>query len=176
MSSIVVGYSVPASGSPPDDWQYNDQNVPSGNCSRLLFALKETKIPCTDVHTFPLFWSSDSRDRRRDILFPLYWHFVDRSADSAFTLLGPLYWSHHGARRTYGLLPLAWFSRDPAAREHSVALMPVFYQRSGPNVSSFYTLLAGYHRRESSSFWYAGTTAPPPRETLTGFTQARGRF
>jgi len=119
---------------------------------------------------FPLLWSSHNRERGRDIFFPLYWHFVNRTADSAFTLLGPLYWSHDRTRTAYGLLPLAWISRDPVAHDNTVAVMPVFYQRSAADLTSFYTLLGGYHRKGSFSFWYAGpllhTSSPKASFTM----------
>ena len=105
---------------------------------------------------FPLFWSTADRDRRADVLFPIFWHFANRPADSSWTLAGPFFWSHAGTRRTVGLLPLAWFSRDPAAAEHTVALMPLFYQRGGRDLFSLYTIIAGYHHRGPASFWYAG--------------------
>jgi hypothetical protein len=105
---------------------------------------------------FPLFWSTGDRDGERDVLFPLFWHFADRPTDSAWTLAGPLFWAHAGTRHTVGLLPLAWVSRDPAAAEHSVGVMPLFYQHGGPDLFSLYTPVAGYHRKGTFSFWYAG--------------------
>jgi hypothetical protein len=105
---------------------------------------------------FPLYWSSADRDHRRDILFPVFWHFADRVTDSNWTLAGPLFWSRAGTRHTRGLLPLAWFTSDPTAGDGSQAVMPLFYHRSGPDLFSFYTVAAGYHRHGASSFWYAG--------------------
>jgi hypothetical protein len=105
---------------------------------------------------FPLYWSTDDRERGRDILFPIYWHFVDKTRPSDWTLAGPFYWSHSGTRSTHGLLPLAWISRDPAASDHAVALMPLFYQRGARDLFSLYTLPAGYHRNGAFSFWYVG--------------------
>jgi hypothetical protein len=105
---------------------------------------------------FPLYWSDVKKDRRTDILFPIFWHFADKTLDSETTLAGPFYWSHHQTDRTRGLLPIAWYSRDDGNGDASQALLPLFYEGHGRDHLSFYTLLAGYHRRGPSRFWYAG--------------------
>ncbi len=105
---------------------------------------------------FPIYWSDVKKDRRSDVVFPIFWHFADTAADSASTLLGPLYWSHHQSERTRGLLPVAWYSRNDGNGDASQALVPLFYEGHGKDHFSLYTLLAGYHRRGPSSFWYAG--------------------
>ena len=105
---------------------------------------------------FPFYWSSVNKDHRRDILFPIFWHFADRTADTELTLAGPLFWSRNKTSQTRGLLPIAWFSRNAANGDASQAVLPLFYQGHGKDHFSFYTLLGGYHRRGPSHFWYAG--------------------
>jgi hypothetical protein len=105
---------------------------------------------------FPLWWSASSKDRRHDVVFPLYWHFADRAAATDWTLAGPFYASSTGARRTRGLLPVAWFTRDAGNGDAAQAVVPLFYEAHGRDHFSFYTLLGGYHRSAPARFWYAG--------------------
>jgi hypothetical protein len=104
---------------------------------------------------FPLYWSTVDKDRRHDIFFPLLWHFANRTAQTDWTLLGPLFSSSSPTRRTLGLLPVAWYTRDRGNGDAAQAVMPLFYQSSGQDHFSFYTLLAGYHRNGPGHFWYA---------------------
>ncbi len=132
----------------------NDGSRARTSCLVLYYHHHEGQDRTTAL--FPLFWSTANRDRDRDVLFPLYWHFADRVTDSSWTLAGPLFWSRAGTRHTRGLLPLAWFTSDPAAGDRSQAVMPLFYHRSGRDLFSLYTVAAGYHRNGPASFWYAG--------------------
>ncbi len=104
---------------------------------------------------FPLYWSTTNKERRHDILFPLFWHFADRAAHTSWTLAGPFYGSTSGTRRTLGLLPIVWHTRDDGNGDGANALLPLFYQASGHDHVSFYTLLGGYHRDGPAHFWYA---------------------
>ena len=52
----------------------------------------------------------------------------------------PLFWSDSGTWRTRGLLPIAWYTRDAAGGYASNALMPLFYQASGPDHFALFTL------------------------------------
>ncbi len=105
---------------------------------------------------FPFYWSDVKQDRRSDVVFPIFWHFANSTADSASTVLVPFYWAHHGPERTRGLLPIAWYSRNDTNGDASQALLPLFYEGHGKDHFSFYTLIGGYHRDGPSHFWYAG--------------------
>ncbi len=105
---------------------------------------------------FPIYWSDVKKDRRTDVVFPIFWHFANTALDSSSTLAGPFYWSHDKATRTRGLLPIAWYSRNDATGDASQALLPLFYEGHGRDHFSLYTAVAGYHRRGPSHFWYAG--------------------
>jgi hypothetical protein len=105
---------------------------------------------------FPIFWSTTTKDRRHDIFFPLFWHFANKTAGTSWTLLGPFFGSTTGNRRTRGLLPIAWYTRDSGNGDAAQAVVPIFYQASGRDHFSFYTLLGGYHRDGPAHFWYAG--------------------
>ena len=105
---------------------------------------------------FPLVWSRRRGPRSADVVFPLYWRFADSDAKTSLTLIGPLFWKRDSTRWTAGLAPVAWISRDREKRESATALLPLFYQSSGPDRTTFFTLLGGYHRNGAKRFWYAG--------------------
>jgi hypothetical protein len=129
---------------------------------RLLCALLwHTRDGAASATTlFPLWWAASSPDRSHHVLFPLFWRYTDTKADSAWTLAGPFYWSSQGHERTYGLLPLTWFSHDPSNGAGSFALMPLVYSSHGPNRSAFMTPFFGATRSPATRFTYAGAVVP----------------
>ena len=121
--------------------------------SALYFHKHDKESSTTTV--FPLYWAWTRQQRDVAIGFPLYWHVADAKENRSWTLAGPLFAWNSGTFRTRGLLPLAWYSRDSAGGYASNAVMPLFYQASGPDHSAFYTLLGGYRRSGPSRLWYA---------------------
>jgi hypothetical protein len=119
-----------------------------------LYFHKHDKNNSTTV-VFPLYYAWKRQQREVAIGFPLYWHVANAKENRSWTLAGPLFSWSSGTFRTRGLLPLAWYSRDSASGYASNALMPLFYQASGPDHSAFYTLLGGYRRSGPSRLWYA---------------------
>ena len=103
----------------------------------------------------PLWYQSRDENNSTAALFPLFWHFADRRANTSTTLAGPLYWAHEGSERTRGILPLAWYSRDPQNASASNALMPLFYERHAPRSQALLTLPFGYKSTPDSLWWYA---------------------
>jgi hypothetical protein len=135
-------------------WRDADDRNAWSSCAAIFFHSRTPDGANTGV--FPIFWSKRSVDRRHDIVFPIYWHFANATAGTNWTLAGPVLWSKNRTRRTFGVLPLGWVSRDAANREASGALLPFFYASRGPARASFFTLVGGYHRNGPSHFWYAG--------------------
>jgi hypothetical protein len=105
---------------------------------------------------FPLVWSRRRGPRSTDIGFPLYWHFADSDAKTSLTIIPPLFFKRNDTRWTAGIAPVAWLSRDSVKGEGSAALLPLFYQSSGPDRTTFLTAIGGYSRNGPSRFWYAG--------------------
>jgi hypothetical protein len=103
---------------------------------------------------FPILYAKRDGPRRSDVLFPIFWHFADDEARTNWWLAALLFSSTKGTRSTRGLAPLAWYTRDAATGETANALLPLFYQSSGKDRASFYTLLGGYRREGPSRFWY----------------------
>ena len=119
-----------------------------------LYGHKHDKDSSTTV-VFPLYWAWKRQQREVAIGFPLYWHVANAKENRSWTLAGPLFAWNSGTWRTRGILPVAWYSRDSAGGYASNALMPLFYQASGPDHSAFYTLLGGYRSSGPSRLWYA---------------------
>ena len=103
----------------------------------------------------PLWYQTRDENKSTAVGFPLIWHFADKRADKSTTLAGPLYWAHEGSERTRGLLPLAWYSRDPQNHAASNALLPLFYERHTPDSQALLTIPFGYKRAPDSLWWYA---------------------
>ncbi len=103
---------------------------------------------------FPIFWSRRDDTRHSDILFPIFWHFGDTSVHQDWMLAGPYFSSTNGARRTRGILPIAWYTRDPERGESSQAVLPLFYHSQGKDQGAFLTVLAGARHSGPSRFWY----------------------
>jgi hypothetical protein len=104
---------------------------------------------------FPVLWSKTRGPRSYDVLFPIFWHFTDTEARTDWLLAGPYYSSTKGERRTRGILPIAWMTRDAGNGDRANAILPLFYESRGKDHRSFLTLLAGYRRSGPSRFWYA---------------------
>ena len=137
---------------------YDRDNYTDGT-GRLFAALLFYRSTRPDGHTtvgFPLFWSGRTGPKRYSVLFPLVWHFSDEKERTSTTLAGPFYSasSQGGANRTRGILPLAWYSRDDEKRTASHALLPLFYEKHGPQQRKLLTLPFGYGSSPESSFWY----------------------
>jgi hypothetical protein len=109
---------------------------------------------------FPFWWSRSAKGKGYQVLFPIFWHYADAKEHTASTLAGPLYWSSWGTGITRGLMPLAWYSRNPADGSGSTAFMPLFYEAHGPKRQTFGTLLFGYHRSPTAELMYAGPIVP----------------
>jgi hypothetical protein len=109
---------------------------------------------------FPLLWSKQSETDGYQVVFPLFWRFTDKKAESQWTLAGPFYWSSKKTERVRGLLPIFWYSRDPATSSGSTALLPLFYENHGPSRQTVMTPLFGYKRALDSSFRYLGPVVP----------------
>jgi hypothetical protein len=119
-----------------------------------LFYRSRDKESTTTVG-FPIYWSRHRGPRHQRFLFPVYWHVANDDERSSWTLAGPFVSSTRGTSRTMGILPLAWFTRDPATGYATNALMPLFYQSHGREHSTFLTLVGGYRRKGLSRLWYA---------------------
>jgi hypothetical protein len=103
---------------------------------------------------FPLFWSYERGGRHTAVGFPLYWHIADAKEDRSWTYVAPLaFWSRSGSWRTRGFLT-AWYTRDSASGYGSHALLPLFYQASGPDHFALYTVPFGYKRTGPSRLWW----------------------
>jgi hypothetical protein len=119
-----------------------------------LIFYRSTAPNADSTVVFPLWWSGHEGEKSRRIFFPVYWHFADTSKKSEVNVLGPVFWTRSGTGHTRGLAPLAWVSDDPATGRGSSAFLPIFFERHGPNRSTFLTLLGGYDRGETSHTWY----------------------
>ena len=104
---------------------------------------------------FPLYWGWSDKHRETRFFFPVYWHVANFDEKRSWTLAGPLFASDSGTWRTRGLLPLAWYTRDSESGYASNALMPLFYEATGPDHFALFTLLGGYQRSGPSRLWYA---------------------
>jgi hypothetical protein len=102
---------------------------------------------------FPLWWSGREKERSHQVLFPLFWRFANQSEQSAWTLAGPLFWSHSASWRTRGLLPVAWYSRNGEGSGTN-ALLPLFYEKHSPTDRTVLTLPFGYRSAPDSNWFY----------------------
>jgi hypothetical protein len=73
--------------------------------------------------------------------------------------LGLLYWATHGTTKTRGLLPIAWYSRDPVTGSGSNALLPLFFEKHSVGQRTLVTLPFGYRSAPDRRWWYAGPVA-----------------
>jgi hypothetical protein len=119
---------------------------------------------------FPFYWSSTYPTKRHRVVFPLYWHFENDELHTKFTMLGPLMSATTGNRKTKGLLPFAWFTRDGDTGEKTNAFVPLFYQTSGRDQFTLLTIPAGYRRKGPSTFWYALPFVLRNRDEITDTT------
>jgi hypothetical protein len=105
---------------------------------------------------FPVWWSRKQPGRNVQIVFPLLWHEADYRPGSQKerTLVGPFYWSSYGTKKTRGLLPIAWMTRDSASDSGTTAVMPLFYEKHSRDHFLLYTVLAGYDRDPKGRLWY----------------------
>src|SRR4029078_2856434 len=125
---------------------------------------------------FPFYWYSGTKVKSHQVVFPFYWQFTNEEPPPRSVMVGPFMSSPAGNRRTRGLLPIAWFTRDDDTGDKTNVLFPLFYQSSGRDKFSLLTLPAGYRRNGPSRFWYlfplifhqsdevmdASTTVVPP--------------
>jgi hypothetical protein len=109
---------------------------------------------------FPLLWAGRTETSSYQVVFPVFWRFTDSKAETATTIVGPIFWSQNKTDRTRGLLPLFWYSRDSATGAGSTALMPLYYENHGPGRKTVMTPLFGYKRSPESNFTYAGPVLP----------------
>ena len=124
--------------------------------SWLWFALFYRSSDATHSRTmvFPLFYANRNGPKRSHVLFPIFWRFTDDEARTDWWLAGPFFSSTTGERHTRGIAPVIWYTRDPASGDSANAFLPLFYQSSGKDRSSFLTVIAGYRRTGPSHFWY----------------------
>ena len=108
--------------------------------------------------------------KRSRVVFPFYWHFENDELHTNFTMLGPLMSSAMGKRKTRGLLPVAWFTRDGDTGDKSNVILPLFYQSSGRDQFTLLTVPAGYRRNGPSTFWYALPFVLRNRDEITDTT------
>lgn len=121
----------------------------------LLFFHASRPDGYTNV-VFPLWWARQRGPRTGQVLFPLFWRFVDDDQKTAFTLAGPFLSRRNGNRYTNGVLPLLWYSRDPDNGIASHAVLPFFYERHGRQERMVLTLPFGYRRAPDRGWWYVG--------------------
>ncbi len=105
---------------------------------------------------FPLWWAGGDKTGDHRVFFPLYWHFGSTRENWSFNLAGPLLWSHNGSRRTRGLMPIAWYSRDEQNGVASNAVLPLFYERHGRADRMVLTLPFGFRSAPDRGWFYAG--------------------
>lgn len=132
-----------------------------------LYYGSRTADAATDV-AFPVWWSGRRGPRSHRVLFPIFWRFEDRKEDSVLTIAGPLVYRRSKTEVTRGLAPFGWFTRDPANRSASTAIVPLFYEHHSPTRFTLMTLPFGFGRAPGTRWWYAGLAYH--RETATGAT------
>jgi hypothetical protein len=121
---------------------------------------------------FPLFWAYKRGARETAVGFPLYWHVADANENRSWTYFAPLvFWSQSGTWRTRGLLT-GWYTRDAASGFGSQALLPLFYQASGPDHFALFTIPFGYRRSGLSRLWWATPLVWSVDSVQTSFTMA----
>jgi hypothetical protein len=125
---------------------------------------------------FPLYWHMDdpfaSEDDGVNALFPLWLYFNDGREDYSLHLLWPFFnRKHEGATDGWRLWPLyadwkrgsgryeGWYAWPLGWRwgdedRHSRLLIPLFYQESAPDSSTFVTLPAGWHSEADREWSY----------------------
>jgi hypothetical protein len=125
---------------------------------------------------FPLYWHFDDpfdkADKGADALFPLWLYFNSGREDYSLHVLWPLYNRKHdgptegwrlwplyadwrqggGAYQGWYAWPLGW--RWGNADRHSRLLLPLFYQQSAPDASSFVSLPFGWHEEPDREWSY----------------------
>jgi len=120
----------------------------------LLYYANTT--PDSGTRIAPLWWQSWDKDRKSTVAFPLYWHFANAKEKSSTTLAGPFYFAKRDQERTYGILPLTWYTSNPATNQTNFGLVPLFYSSRTPSQRTFLTLPFGFKTAPDKSWFYVG--------------------
>jgi hypothetical protein len=134
-------------------YRRNLDNGTSHAFAPLVFHSSDKDSSSTVV--FPLWWSGHRKERSHDVLFPVFWHFANTKEDSAFTLAGPILWSHSGDWQTRGLMPALWYSRNGRG-SGSDAFLPLFFERHTPTDLMVLTVPFGFKTAPDHKWFYVG--------------------
>ena len=94
---------------------------------------------------FPLVFWNRHQDSSHSIIFPVFWHFSDRKADTRTVFVTLFFHRKKAAHTTFGLAPIFWTTSDKAGG-FSLTLLPLFHYRGRVTEWRLWTLPFGYSR------------------------------
>ena len=117
-----------------------------------MWPLAEFDRRTDDSWTFPVFWSDE-----HFVFFPLYWHYgepwgAEGGSDSLFPLW-ILSRKENDHFRLWSPWPLVRVWSDQKSDTAGSMILPLYWQRSNPRVSEFYSPLWLARHKENGDFW-----------------------
>jgi hypothetical protein len=92
---------------------------------------------------FPLLFWNRHQDSAHSVIFPVFWQFVDRKADTRTTFVTLFFHRKKASYTTVGLAPIFWTTSDRAGG-FSLTLLPLFHYRNRVDSFRLWTLPLGY--------------------------------
>ncbi|MDY0000596.1 MAG: hypothetical protein RBU30_04820 [Polyangia bacterium] len=95
----------------------------------------------------PLVFGGRSQAKSHAVVFPLFWHRVDREKNRAFTVVGPSFWWRNKDDWGHGTFPIYWFKRWYSQEGYvssSLFVFPLLYRLQTPKGHLTATPLGGY--------------------------------